>query len=117
MAHPVPILAALSASLLLGGYSAGVQPRIGTGHEGAAPPAVALALAEETHRRLAAEFVQQDVAFELAGTRLWSNEAGGWRVRAEGTADFGADGQATATIEAVYDPEAARWTQLEYQLL
>ena len=39
------------------------------------------------------------------------------RVRAEGTADFGADGQAATSIEAVYDRGTGQWVTLDYQLL
>ena len=112
MRQPLPMIVAVSGCLLL--FSAGVQPRIATG---SASPELTRTLATETHRRLAAEFLEQRVAFELAGTRVWPGDGGQWRVRAEGTADFGADGQATATIDAVYDPQAGRWLQLDYQLL
>ena len=119
MRQPLPMIVAVSACLMLGGLlvdgvTAGVQPRIDAA---SASHEMARTLAAETHRRLAEEFVQQQVDFELAGTRVWPGEAGHWRVRAEGTADFGADGQATTTIDAVYDVHAARWVELEYQLL
>jgi hypothetical protein len=113
MYRVLPVIV-LSCASLLGGYSAGVQPRTAAD---SAPPGLAQALADETHRRLADEFLQQDVGFELAGTRVWAGEGGAWRVRGEGTADFGPDGQAATTIEGLYDPHARRWVKLEYQLL
>ncbi len=114
MTRPLPIIAALSASLVLGGFSAGVQPRIAT--EAVAAP-LADALAAETQRRLAGEFASQSVEFALGGTRSWPAGAGLVRVRGEGVADFGTEGKATATIEALYDRDAARWVKLDYQLL
>lgn len=114
MHRQLPVIAALSASLLLGGFSAGVQPRVVAG---AAAPTLAGLLADETHRRIAAEFASQPVAFELSGARTWPLTTGLLRVRGEGTADFGPEGQAAATVEAVYDPRAARWVKLDYQLL
>lgn len=114
MTRMLPIIAALSASLLFGGFSAGVQTR--TASAAVAEP-LAQALAVETRQRLAAEFASQPVTFALDGTRSWPAAAGLLRVRGEGTAGFGEEGEATATIEALYDPQARRWVRLEYQLL
>ena len=114
MRRPLLIIPALGACLLLAGYSAGVQTHVAAG---AAPAGLAQALASETHRRLSAEFQQQSVAFDLAGTRVWAKEGDMMRVRAEGTADFGADGQAATSIEAVYDRGTGQWVTLDYQLL
>lgn len=114
MTRTLPLIAALSASLVLGGFSAGVQPRVASGVV-AAP--LAQALSAETQRRMADEFASQPVAFALGGTRSWPVDAGLVRVRGEGVADFGAEGEATATIEALYDPAAQRWVKLDYQLL
>ena len=114
MHRPILIAASLGACLLLGGYSAGVRTH---GAAGAAAPSLAQGLADETHHRLALEFEQQDVGFELNGTRVWPLDDGLLRVRGEGTADFGAEGRAATTIEAVYDPGDGRWLRLDYQLL
>ena len=114
MHRPLSIAAALSACLLLGGFSPGVQPRVASS---VVAPSLASTLATETHRRLSAEFASQDVQFELGGTRVWQAGDALLRVRAEGTADFGADGHATTTIDAVYDRQAGRWLKLDYQQL
>jgi len=114
MLRPHALLAATFGSLLAFGFSSAVQTR---GAMASAEPSVAQALAAETHRRLAEEFSSQPVAFDLAGTQVWPQQAGVLRVRGEGTADFGVEGQATATIEGMYDPQQGRWLRLEYQLL
>lgn len=113
MHQPIPLIATLSACLLLGGFSAGAPPL----SAGMTSPELARSLAEETHHRLDAEFVEQSVGFALDGAAAWSQEDGLLRVRAEGTADFGVEGTAATTVDAVYDPHTGKWLELEYQLL
>ena len=114
MRQPLLSIAAISGCLLLGGFSAGVQPHAATG---AIPMGISQRLADETRTRLDAEFEQQTVGFTLSGAKVWPASGGHVRIRAEGTADFGAEGTAMATVEAVYDADSGRWLKLDYQLL
>ena len=113
MRQLLPIVATFSACLLLGGFSAAAPPLASS----AIAPAMARSLAQQAHARLDAEFVEQSVGFTLDGATAWPRADGLLRVRAEGTANFGAEGTAATTIEAVYDPQSGRWLKLDYQLL
>ena len=114
MRQPFLFVAAVTGCLLLGGFSASVQPHTASGM---APDGLSQRLADETRNRLDAEFQQQSVAFELSGARTWPAANGHVRILAEGTADFGAEGSTMATVEAVYDQASGRWLQLDYILL
>jgi hypothetical protein len=85
---------------------------------GAKPAAdeVRQALAAATTHRLDAEFAGQP--FSLAIGDAEATRVGGryLRVVARGTADFGAEGRAAATIEALYDPRNGEWLRLDYAL-
>lgn len=74
------------------------------------------ALAAATARRLGAEFAGQAFGFQLADVE--SARVGGryLRVLARGTADFGAEGRAATTVEALYDPRNGEWLRLDYAL-
>jgi hypothetical protein len=91
-----------------------VQPHVSGG---AAADGLVQQLAAETHQRLDAEFMDQPVAFQLKGARVWPAASGRLRVHGEGIADFGAEGSATTTVEALYDPATGKWLRLDYQLL
>jgi hypothetical protein len=68
-----------------------------------------------THR-LDAEFADQPFTLALADAE--ATRVGGryLRVVARGTADFGAEGRAATTIEALYDPRNGEWLRLDYAL-
>jgi hypothetical protein len=87
----------------------------GTG-ERAVSDATRRGLAAAAARRLDAEFAGQ--AVELALPDAEAVVVGGryLRVVARGTADFGAEGRAAATVEALYDPRSGEWLRLDYAL-
>lgn len=74
------------------------------------------ALAAATTHRLGAEFAGQPFTLALADAE--STGVGGryLRVVARGTADFGSEGRAATTVEALYDPRTGEWLRLDYAL-
>ena len=72
-------------------------------------------LVAETSRRLHAEFVDQPAQIDLESVEV--RPIGTYlAVLADGHADFGVEGRASATVRALYDPRAQRWLQLDYEL-
>jgi hypothetical protein len=73
-------------------------------------------LATAATQRLGSEFASQP--FTLALDDAEATRVGGryLRVVARGTADFGAEGRAATTIEALYDPRNGEWLRLDYAL-
>ena len=73
-------------------------------------------LAAATTQRLGGEFADQ--AFTLALADAETTGVGGryLRVVAHGTADFGSEGRAATTVEALYDPRTGEWLRLDYAL-
>lgn len=67
-------------------------------------------------RRLGAEFASQAVAFELDGVSVVGGDARYTVVDGNGTADFGAEGQADVAVQGVYDRAARRWVKVDYEL-
>jgi hypothetical protein len=73
-------------------------------------------LAAAATRRLDSEFAGQPVALALADADAVAVGGRYLRVVARGTADFGAEGRAVATVEALYDPRSREWLRLDYAL-
>jgi hypothetical protein len=67
-------------------------------------------------RRLDAEFAGQPVSLALADAEAVAVGGRYLRLVARGTADFGAEGRAATTIEALYDPRNGEWLRLDYAL-
>jgi hypothetical protein len=87
----------------------------GTGAQ-PAPDAVRRDLVAAAARRLAAEFAGQPVDLTLADADTVAVGGRYLRLVARGTADFGAEGHAATTIEALYDPRNGEWLRLDYAL-
>lgn len=73
-------------------------------------------LAAAAMRRLDAEFAGQPVTLALADAEAVAVGGRYLRLVAHGTADFGAEGRAATTIEALYDPRNGEWLRLDYTL-
>jgi hypothetical protein len=73
-------------------------------------------LAAAATQRLDAEFAGQPVTLALADAEGVAVGGRYLRVVARGTADFGAEGRAAATVEALYDPQSGEWLRLDYAL-
>lgn len=73
-------------------------------------------LAAATTRRLGAEFAGQPFALALADAETTGVGGRYLRVVAHGTADFGSEGRAATTVEALYDPRTGEWLRLDYAL-
>lgn len=73
-------------------------------------------LAAAAARRLDAEFAGQPVALALDEARAMPVGGRYLRVLARGTADFGSEGRAAATVEALFDPRSGEWLRLDYAL-
>lgn len=67
-------------------------------------------------QRLDAEFAGQPVTLAIDDARAIPVGGRYLRVVARGTADFGAEGRAATTIEALYDPRNGEWLRLDYAL-
>jgi hypothetical protein len=87
----------------------------GTG-EHAVSPATQRGLATAAARRLDAEFAGQPVTLAIDDARAVPVGGRYLRVVARGVADFGAEGRASTTIEALYDPRSGEWLRLDYAL-
>jgi hypothetical protein len=74
------------------------------------------ALAAAAAQRLDAEFAGQPVSLALADAEAVAVGGRYLRVVARGTADFGVEGRAAATVEALYDPRSGEWLRLDYAL-
>lgn len=73
-------------------------------------------LAAAAAQRLDAEFAGQPVTLAIDDARAAPVGGRYLRVVARGTADFGSEGRAAATIEALYDPSSGEWLRLDYAL-
>jgi len=73
-------------------------------------------LAAAAARRLDAEFAGQPVTLAIDDARAAPVGGRYLRVVARGTADFGSEGRADTTIEALYDPRTGEWLRLDYAL-
>lgn len=73
-------------------------------------------LASATARRLDVEFAGQPVALSLADAEAVDLGGRYLRLVARGTADFGTEGRAATTVEALYDPRNGEWLRLDYTL-
>jgi hypothetical protein len=73
-------------------------------------------LAAATIQRLGAEFADQAFALALADAETTAVGGRYLRVVARGTADFGSEGRAATTVEALYDPRTGEWLRLDYAL-
>ncbi len=87
----------------------------GTG-ERAVSGATQHGLAAAAVRRLDAEFAGQPVTLAIDDARAVPVGGRYLRVVARGTADFGSEGRAATTIEALYDPGSGEWLRLDYAL-
>lgn len=82
----------------------------------AADEAMRRALATATTHRLGAEFADQPFTLALADAETSGIGGRYLRVVARGTADFGSEGRAATTVEALYDPRTGEWLRLDYAL-
>lgn len=85
---------------------------------GARPAAESLrrSLTSATTHRLGAEFAGQPFTLALANAETTGVGGRYLRVVARGTADFGSEGRAATTVEALYDPRTGEWLRLDYAL-
>lgn len=67
-------------------------------------------------RKLGAEFASQPVAFQLGEVSVVGGDARYTVVDGNGTADFGAEGQADVAVQGVYDRATQRWVKVDYEL-
>lgn len=86
-----------------------------TGAEPASDP-LRRSLAAATTHRLDAEFADQPFTLALADAETSGVGGRYLRVVARGTADFGSEGRASTTVEALYDPRNGEWLRLDYAL-
>lgn len=73
-------------------------------------------LAAAAARRLDAEFVGQSLNLSLLDAGAVAVGGRYLRLVARGTTDFGDEGRAATTIEALYDPRNGEWLRLDYTL-
>jgi hypothetical protein len=73
-------------------------------------------LAAAATRRLDAEFAGQPLSLALLDAEAVAVGGRYLRVVARGTTDFGDEGRAATTIEALYDPRNGEWLRLDYAL-
>lgn len=85
---------------------------------GAQPASESLrrSLGSATTHRLGAEFADQPFTLALADAEATGVGGRYLRVVARGTADFGSEGRAATTVEALYDPRTGEWLRLDYVL-
>lgn len=73
-------------------------------------------LAAAATRRLDAEFAGQPLRLALFDAEAVAVGGHYLRLVARGTTDFGDEGRAATTIEALYDPRNGEWLRLDYTL-
>lgn len=73
-------------------------------------------LVAATTHRLGSEFADQPFTLALADAEATTVGGRYLRVVARGTADFGTEGRAATTVEALYDPRTGQWLRLDYML-
>lgn len=85
---------------------------------GAQPADEALrrSLVAATRHRLGGEFADQPFTLALADADTTGVGGRYLRVTARGTTDFGSEGRAATTVEALYDPRTGEWLRLDYAL-
>lgn len=92
--------------------------RIGDGKalEVAADVALSHALEGEAGRLLQAEFAGQAVKLVIAGAETTRVGNDLLQVQATGRADFGSEGVAATTVQALYSPRTGEWLRVHYRL-
>jgi len=78
--------------------------------------AVARQLDARVDRKLAAEFAQQPVAFDIGAVGVVGGDARYAVIQGDGIADFAAEGKSDVTVQGIYDRVADAWVQVDYQL-
>jgi hypothetical protein len=78
--------------------------------------AVAKQLDVQVDRKLAAEFAQQPVAFDMDTVGVVGGDARYAVVQGDGVADFAAEGKSDITVQGIYDRVANTWLEVDYQL-
>ena len=66
--------------------------------------------------KLASEFAQQPVQFDIADAGVVGGDARFALVQGDGIADFAAEGKSDLAVQGIYDRVAHRWIQVDYQL-
>lgn len=78
--------------------------------------ALAMKLDGQVNRKLAAEFAQQPVTFDMDEVGVVGGDARYALVKGDGIADFGTEGKSDVTVQAIYDRGADAWIQVDYEL-
>ena len=78
--------------------------------------AVANQLDAQVDRKLAAEFAQQPVAFDMDSVGVVGGDARYAVVQGDGVADFAAEGKSDITVQGIYDRVANAWIEVDYEL-
>jgi hypothetical protein len=78
--------------------------------------AVAKQLDVQVDRKLAAEFAQQPVAFDMDSVGVVGGDARYAVVQGNGIADFAAEGKSDITVQGIYDRVANTWLDVDYEL-
>lgn len=77
---------------------------------------VAKQLDAQVDRKLAAEFAQQPVTFDMDTVGVVGGDARYAVVQGNGIADFAAEGRSDISVQGIYDRVANAWLQVDYQL-
>jgi hypothetical protein len=77
---------------------------------------VAQQLDAQVNRKLAAEFAQQPVTFDMGTVGVVGGDSRYAVVKGDGIADFAAEGKSDIAVEGIYDRDARAWIQVDYQL-
>lgn len=77
---------------------------------------VAAQLDAQVDRKLAAEFAQQPVKFDMDTVGVVGGDARYAVVQGDGIADFAAEGKSDIAVQGIYDRAANAWIQVDYQL-
>jgi hypothetical protein len=77
---------------------------------------VARQLDAQVDRKLAAEFTQQPVAFDMEAVGVVGGDARYAIVQGDGIADFAAEGRSDIAVQGIYDRVTHAWIQVDYQL-
>ena len=77
---------------------------------------VAKQLDAQVDRKLAAEFAEQPVSFNMDTAGVVGGDARYAVVQGDGIADFAAEGKSDITVQGIYDRVANTWLQVDYQL-
>lgn len=112
---PMPVRVTALYDREAGSIAAPVLRFEGTGGRPAADATRGALAAAATHR-LEAEFAGQPVTLSLADAEATAVGGRYLRLVARGTADFGAEGRAATTVQALFDPRNGEWLRLDYAL-